>query len=117
MELEIERRRNVVIRKLFKGQVDVEANGLSSRLNGSFVRGLHDSRSASRGHDKTPPARGNLRRPLSKQIGKLASIFVVACHVDCAFSALHVECLLRTSLGTIVASLIQLAGGRFAAVY
>src|ERR1700689_760222 len=42
MKLEIERRRDVGIRILLEGQVDVEANRFSSSLVGAKIRGFHN---------------------------------------------------------------------------
>ena len=60
MELKIKRRRDVGIRVLFEGQIDVEADGFPARLLGSQVGGFHDAGAASGGHDEAPAAGWNL---------------------------------------------------------
>ena len=91
MELEVERGRDVRIRILLEGQIDVQADGLASRFMSAQVRGFHDAGAAAGGDDKAMTARRNVRRPFRKQVGEAARVFVVARHVNGSFGALHVE--------------------------
>src|SRR5215470_11680843 len=60
MELEVQRRRDVGVRVLLKGKIDVEANGFASRFYRAQVRRFHDAWPSARGHNKAVPACGNL---------------------------------------------------------
>ena len=52
VELEVERGRDVGVRRLLEGQLDVESDGLAAGLVGAAVGGLHDAGAAAGGDDE-----------------------------------------------------------------
>ena len=117
MELEVERRRDVGIRILLKGQIDVEADGLSARFVGAEVGRFHDAGAAAGGDDKAMALGGDLRRPFGEHVGEPAGVFVVASHIDGGLGALHaVACCAADSLRAVAAHFGQAVVGVVAAV-
>ena len=87
VELEVQRRRDVAVRRLLKRQLNIEADGLSAGLKGAAVGGFHDAGAAAGSDDKTMAARLEAQAPLSEEKGETARVFVVAGHLDGGFGA------------------------------
>jgi hypothetical protein len=64
VELEVQRRRDVAVRRLFEGQLNVEADGFSAGLEGAAVGGFHDAGAAAGGDDKAMTAGLEAKAPL-----------------------------------------------------
>src|ERR1700676_3630354 len=82
VELEIQRRSDVLVRTLFEGQLNVQAAGLSASLVSTQVGGFHDSGTSAGGNHETAAAGGNLDRPGGQHVSETARVFVVAGHFD-----------------------------------
>src|SRR5208337_1799215 len=104
MELEVERRRDVAVRILLEGQVDVEPDGFSSRFVGAKIGGFHDAGAAAGGDDKAVALGGNLGGPFGQQASQAARVFVVASHVNGGLGALHILGLLGGGDSSAVAA-------------
>ena len=90
MELEVERGRDVRIRILLKGQMDVEADRFPSSFVGAEICRFHDAGAAAGGDDKTMALGGDLCGPFGEQEGKPSCVLVVASHVNGGLGAFHI---------------------------
>ena len=117
MELEIERRRDVGVRILLEGQIDVEADGFSASFVSAKICRFHDARATAGGDDKAMALGGDLCRPFGQQEGKPACVLIVASHVNGGLGALHVLGLLcGGNLCAVAADCGQTVAGVVAAV-
>jgi len=117
VELEVQRRRDVLVRVLLEGKLDVESDALASSFVRAKVGCFHDAGASAGRDDETVAARGNLNGPLGQHVSQFAGVFVVAGHIDAGLCALDVLLELGSRvLGLVLTDRGEVFGGSLLAV-
>ena len=75
-------RRDVRVRHLLEGQVDIESDGLGPGLVRTEVGGFHDAGPPAGSDYESMAFATQAFTPIAEQIGETAGVFVVAGHLD-----------------------------------
>src|SRR5580692_7880137 len=97
MELEVERWRDVLVRMLLEGELNIEADALASGFVSAQVSGFHDAGASAGGNHEAVAASGNGDRPLRQHVRQFARVFVIASHVHAGVGTL--ELFVKFSVG------------------
>src|SRR5260370_20916584 len=104
MELKVERGRDVGVRILLEGRVELAADGFPSRFVGAEICRSHAARAAAGGNNEAPALGGDLGGPFGQQAGQTARVLVVASHVNSGLGALRILGLLCRGDGSAAAA-------------
>ena len=102
MELEVERRRDVGVRILFEGEVNVESDSFSAGFMGAEIGRFHDAGAAAGGDNEAVTLGGDLEGPFGEHVGEAARILIVASHVDGGLGAFDFRGALGGGSGVVV---------------